>query len=204
MPGAFSAPTFSPNALAVMGGLKPQVQVGPWVTAGGAASLIDLGYLSKVEVDPKRTLKKQSPENRLGAVGGYYTEQAWGLKGELWQHEPATLALLNGDASSQVVTVARVAGTTDGTVTYGLADPGAPAYLQVVFTAKVNCTIASVTYTYWQITLWRCICAVTGPIQAGKAADTIYKAALDAFADDTVTGTTPYTTYGKSVFINPA
>lgn len=204
MPGAFTPPAFSPNALAVMGGLKPQLQAGLWVTAGGAATLVDLGYLSKVEVDPKRVIKKQSPENRLGAVGGYYTEQDWGVKGELWQHEPATLALLNGDASSQVVTVARTPGTVDGTVTYGLTDPGAALFLQVVLTAKVNCTIASVTYTYWQITLWRCICAVTGPISFGKASDTMYKAAMDAFADDTVTGTTPYETYGKSVFILPA
>ena len=204
MPGAFTAPTFSPNALAVMGGLKPQIQAGPWVTAGGAATLVDLGYLSKVEVDPKRVLKKQSPENRLGSIGGYYTEQDWGIKADVWQHEPANLALLNGDASSQVVTVARTPGTVDGTVTYGLADPGAAAYLQVVLTAKVNCTIAGVTYTYWQITLWRVICAITGPISLGKASDTIYKAAMDAFADDSVTGTTPYMTYGKSVFILPA
>ncbi len=204
MPGAFTAPTFSPNALAVMGGLKPMVQVGSWVTAGGAATLSDLGYLSKVEVDPKKTLKKQSPENRLSAIGGYYTDLEWDIKGEVWQFEPATIAMLQGDASSQVVTVARVAGTTDGSLTYGLADPGAPAYLQVVLTAPVNVTIAAAHYSYWQITLWRCLCALTGPIQLGKASDTLYKIDLSAFADDTVTSTTPVELYGKSVFIEPA
>ncbi len=204
MAGAFTFPTFSPNVLSIIAGLRPIVQIGPWVTGGGAATLTDIGHKSKIQFGWKKTYKDIEPEDVLGAVGDFPTKNELDLKGTIHQLEPATIALMNSENSSQVVTVARVAGVTDGTLTYGFDDPAAGNYVQVVLTGAVNATISGVTYTALQVTLWRCRGGIAKGPGFGKTSESTLDFDLKAFYDSTVTGSTPFNHYGKWQYILPA
>jgi hypothetical protein len=181
------------NSLDVWAGVRAYVEVADWVANYGATTWYGLGYANGIEFDNLRTVAKISADNAIMPVGGYYDGESVTLKASILQTNWLNYARLKGDADAKVTAVARVAGTTDGTLTYLADEPPAPRWLTVKLTAPniaINPGIAPGTtdvYSSAVLTIPKCLVKITKGTAFGVKKVGEYGIEIDGFEDTSIT-----------------
>ncbi len=143
-----------------------KVEIGPWVTAKGAATLVDMGYLGAAgcTVQPKVTYHEVDTSQHLAPI------HAWPSKREVEIKIPMSEADANKllMAFNIAVDVTHQTGTTPNFTNLIDAD-AAEAYHQIKITMKGVGTTAVRTQTYW-----RCVPTACDAIPFKKDGEQVY------------------------------
>jgi hypothetical protein len=175
------------------------LQVGDWVTAGGAGTLVDLGYLGKVEVEYSDTHKQFKPSNSFGPTRDYKTARVRKITAQIAQSSLRTLATTLGDVRTAVLAAA-------GSATYPDEDPtSTEKYFQVALVETGLDMLPSFTegatdkYIKRTRTWWRCSMKPNHKLDVSLDGEQYYGIELVPCRDDSVTSSTSIGKYGKTV-----
>lgn len=185
------------NSLDLLKGVRAQLDVAPWVTAGGAGTFKHAGWVQNLSWEPIREIAKIEPGNNFFPVASYPTAQGYKIKGDLLQADLRLLDLVLGgvDADVLVVTGAatlplkEITGVNEKQVRIEIADQSlAPGHTEVTQTHVKR------TFTFWKMTF-----RPTGEVPLDKG--TPYKVPFEAEAyfDTSVTESTSVGALGKIV-----
>ncbi len=188
-----AAPTIHEQNL-ILGPLA-DIKVAPYVTAGGAPSAgdwIECGAVRKPTLKYKVASGEIDCDNSNDPLRFYAGKRECALEFEFLEENEKLLAIVMGlDPTTNVATVARVAGTTDGTETLLVGDLSPNKRWQVMITIDDqeidnpdNVDVyTSVTYTFW-------LCKAEPDISADHSyggGTPSYKAAFKVIRDSSVT-----------------
>jgi len=147
-------------------GARAYVQVAPWVTAGGAGTLIAMGFVDDVSFEASTEIKKISAGNCFLPIDGYVSARDFGLKFTVKEARLRHFAqALNDDPINGGTGDVVVRPTANFDAKLGLDEQQGMRYWQVVCTISDQLMMPSYTtedasdptYTKRTITLWRCL-----------------------------------------------
>ncbi len=154
----------STNSLDNLKGARAYVQVAPWVTAGGAGTFIDMGFVDDVEFIAETGIKKITASNCYIPVDAYVESRNFGAKFTLKEARlrhfaqammDSPLTAGNGDVT--------VTGAATYTAVLALEEQQAIRYWQFKITLADQTMLpaytedATTTYLKRTITFWRCL-----------------------------------------------
>lgn len=150
------------------------VSIGPWVTAGAAGTLVDVGHLAaKVELGLERENVDVESENSFGIVMTRPLRQSFTLK----------VSMLEGTAENLRQALSLPAANKTGTTpnfTLGVVDP-ANQYYQIGVVAPGLGSNSLQT-----ITLWKCFVSGMEAIGFAKGEPQVYVVTFRVLRDDSI------------------
>jgi hypothetical protein len=157
------------------------VFVGPWVTAKGAGTLVDMGYIAgPVTIQPKVEFHRVDVQEHLAAIKAWPTARSFEIK----------IPMAEADADKMRLASMNPAANFTGTppAITGLVDADADEmYLQVkIESAKGTTGTPSTGYRTW--TFWKCIVTGIDPIPLKKDGAQLYSVTIEVLYEDTGTG----------------
>ena len=183
------------NSLDLQRGVLAQVELSPWVTAGGAGSFLDLGAVRGLSLDIKQTMKQVEADNSLYPLDVYPTKAEAILSFEVQQADLKKMANALGELTAKVIIV----GATSASLPLG--QPTGGNYWQVRISAPNvgGMKPGSDTYHNRTHTLWRCVQEPALTMKLVRGDETVYKFSLHVVLDTTVTPSTTTDQIGKVV-----
>lgn len=183
----------------ILAGSVAQLGIIKWVANYGytPANVNDLGALKDIEISHKYDLTTFGADNVLAPVAVVRSDEDFFIKAKLEQTmDLKKLSMLSGssDDGSDVTVVDKVAGTTDGTVTWGRGSKSGlyalTAHLHIedlAITLSYGGNTGADIYTKADIIIPKCYASVSGS-RAYKIKDmTLIDFELHAIYDSTVT-----------------
>jgi hypothetical protein len=176
-----------------MKGALARLQIGKWVTAGGAATLLEGGWLRDVQLTLGHDTKVVEVDNCTWAIDAYPTKSHASLKASMVEAALRKLAMaMGGDptASTGDVTVLITPGHT---ATWAIDEPTALQYWQVLVTVAGQSMIpayaedATANYINRVYTFWRGLmkAAISQAFKRGD--ETVIPIEIDFLMDTSVT-----------------
>lgn len=155
-----------------------KVEIGPWVTAKGAASLVDMGYLGAagVTIDPNITYHDVDVQQHLAAIHKWPTKRGFAIK----------VPMVEADANKILLAMENPPGNQSGTTpnfTNLIDADSAEQYHQVKLTFKGTGSTGVRTQTYW-----RCVVTAVDAIPLKKDGEQVYAMTLEPTFEETGTG----------------
>ena len=154
-----------------------QVSVGPWVTAKGAGSLVDMGYtFGAASLLPKLTYHEVEPQQHLAPIKAWITKR----------NAEAKVICGEADADKLRLMFMNPAANFTGTppAITGLVDADAvDMYFQVSIVTKGTGSTGVRT-----MTIWRCVLTSPEAIEYKKDGEQLYKFTLTVLYEETGTG----------------
>lgn len=186
------------NSLDFLKGALPRIQVGVWVTAGGATTLVDLGFLRDVAPSFSRDIKFIEADNSTYEIDGYTTKSTVGIKGTILESSLRHMAMSMGDLRSEV-------SVASGSASYPLDEPDTENKWQVVLTVTGQSMKPGHTefpndvYIKRVITLWRCVMMPKIDQAYKKGDEVVVPFEIRALKDTSVTASATVGQIGKIV-----
>lgn len=153
------------------------VSIGPWVTAKGAGSLVDMGYIGgPVTVQPKVEYHKVDVQQHLAPIHAWPTARSVEIK----------VPMSEADADKLRIVAMQPAANFTGTppAITGLIDADAvEQYYQIVVVTKGTGATGVRTLSFW-----RCVCTGVDAIPFKKDGAQMYSATFEAMYEETGTG----------------
>lgn len=149
--------------------------IGAYVTAGGAGSLVDVGYSNApFELTPEFENTEIESENQQGVIKSVPTKTGYTLKVPILESDPEHLRIALGQPA------ANLTGTApDETLRVG--DRTEQYHQGTLATSGIGTTGAR-TFTFWKLQILS-----MDPIQIGKAVAQMYNAVFRVMPDTSVT-----------------
>lgn len=183
------------NSLGILRGALAQVQIAPWVAAGGSGSLVDLGGLRAIKIGGGNKVHLTQIDNCLWAIDGFNTEQSLDVAVTLVEGDLKNFSRASGDVDASVAVAAGVSAT------YPLEQLAAVSFWQIVLTVPgLALKIGADTYIKWTMTLWRALIEGKRAIDLARDKEATNPITAHALYDSTVTATTTSGHIGKVVF----
>ena len=181
------------NSLDLQRGVLAQVELSPWVTAGGAGSFLDLGAVRGLAVDLKQTFKQVESDNSLYPLDAYPTKAEATITFEVLQADLKKLANAMGELTS------KVSVTGAASAIFPLGPPTGGNYWQLRISAPNvgGMKPGSDVYTKRTHTLWRCVQEPTINMKLVRGDETVYKFMFHVVLDTTVTASAIQDQIGK-------
>ena len=174
-------PTF--NTLDQLAGGRGRVQIGPYVTAGGSATLVDLGLVKGLDIKHKQTYEKRYAGNATHPMLAWLKQQEVTISFEAMQASLQNFV----QALNELRTVVTTSAGVSNTALVGEATQPQNLWQVVIGVPNTSMKPGSDTYAARIMTFWACVQEgdLTLPIDVGK--DVTYKFNLHALFDSTVT-----------------
>jgi hypothetical protein len=183
------------NSLGILRGALAQVQIAPWVAAGGSGSLVDLGGLRAIKIGGGNKVHLVQVDNCQWAIDAFNTEQSIDVGVTLVEADLKNFARASGDVDSSVAVSAGISAT------YPIGQIAGVNFWQIVLTvAGLAIKIGADTYTKWTMTLWRAIIEGKRALDLSKDKDGTNPVTVHGLYDSTVTASTTVGNVGKLVF----
>lgn len=182
------------NSQDFLKGAKALVQVAPWVTAGGAGTLISMGFVNDVSFEAATEVKKITASNCLIPVDGYASSRDFGMKFTIAESRLRHFAQalmddpINGGTGDVVVR-----GSANYDAKLALDEQQLMRYWQVVVTVADQSMLpaysedSSTTYVKRTITLWRCLLDTKTSAKFVKDGEWQVPVTVSAVVDSSVT-----------------
>lgn len=157
------------------------VFIGPWVTAKGAGTLVDMGYIAgPVTIQPKVEFHRMDVQEHLAAIKAWPTARSVEIKIPMAEADADKMRLVTMNPS------ANFTGTPPASS--GLIDADADEmYLQVkIESAKGTTGTPSTGFRTW--TFWRSIITSVEAIPLKKDGAQLYVVTIEALYEDSGTG----------------
>lgn len=149
------------NSLDLMKGALARLQIGKWVTAGGAATLLDAGWLRDVQFSLGHDTKLVEVDNCTWAIDAFYVKSHASVKASMAEASLRKLAMAMGNDPTATTGDVTVLTTPGHTATWALDEPSALQYWQVLITIAEQNMIPAHTedptaayikrvYTFWR------------------------------------------------------
>jgi hypothetical protein len=149
------------------------VSIGPWVTAGGSGTLVDVGFTSgPVELTTKTTFYDAKAEQMETPAANAITEQSFQIKVPCIQGELEKLRMATQQPTANLAAK-----------TLTIARPSLQ-YYQVQFVGKGPETGGTRT-----VTAYRCLVKDASPVSFGKGVEQKYELTLEAYQDPSIVTT---------------
>jgi hypothetical protein len=181
------------NSLDLQRGVLAQVELSPWVTAGGAGSFLDLGAVRGLAVDIKQTFKQLEADNSLYPLDAYPTKAEATITFEVLQADLKKLA----NALGELVAKVQVTGATSAIFPWGQPTGGNYWQLRISAPNVGGMKPGSDTYHTRTHTIWRCVQEPALNMKLVRGDETVYKFTFHALLDTTVTASATQDQIGK-------
>jgi len=181
------------NSLDLQRGVLAQVELSPWVTAGGAGSFLDLGAVRGLAVDIKQTFKQLEADNSLYPLDAYPTKSEATITFEVLQADLKKLA----NALGELVAKVQVTGATSAIFPWGQPTGGNYWQLRISAPNVGGMKPGSDTYHTRTHTIWRCVQEPALNMKLVRGDETVYKFTFHALLDTTVTASVTQDQIGK-------
>ncbi len=183
------------NSLGILRGALAQVQIAPWIAAGGSGSLVDLGGLRAIKIGGGNKVHLTQIDNCLWAIDGFNTEQSLDVGLTLLEADLKNFSRAGGDVDASVAVSAGVS------MTYPIEQLSGVNFWQVVLTVpNISIKIGADTYVKWTMTLWRAFVEGKRALDLARDKEGTNPVTLHALYDSTVTATTTSGHVGKVAF----